>query len=313
MPPTTRNMNTTSNLGHPVNIFYQKAFLSRRMPLMIYAMFGMPYSIPAHEGDTIYWDRFTNPTAQSTPLIEGEDPRPILQTRTTISARVREFGAWLKCSSTMGVTAPASYTTQKAEWLSDQSALTLDTVCRDTLVGTASSTTCSNGTPTATMINETDVLTVSETMLVNRARQFAPEIMAGTGQGTSPAIKAFVMISDSRLRNDFFNEGSFLKVSQYGSSTKTWPGEIGQLGDCRVLLTENGYLSGSNYTNLIISTEAYGNVKLPANDKPLIFHGAAQVGSPLERFSTYGWVQTYAARILRDEWIQALVSTRGSR
>ena len=313
MPPTTRNMNTTSNMGHPVNNFYQKAFLARRMPLITYAQFGMPYTITANEGDTIMWDRFANPTAQTTPLIEGEDPSSILQTRTTITARVREFGSWLKCSSWMQVTAPNSYTLQKTEWLSDQKARTIDTVCRDTLVGTASSTTCSNGSPTATMINATDVETVTETMLTNEARQMAPMIKAGTGQGTSPGIESFVMISNTALRNDFFNASGFLKVSQYGSGDGQWTGEIGQLGDVRVILTTDGALSGSNYQNLIISKEAYGNVKLPANDAQLIFHGPSQVGSPLERFSTYGWVQTYAARILRDEWIQNLICTRGSR
>lgn len=311
--PTARNMNTTANMGHPVNIAYQKAFLSRRMPLMLYAMFGMPYSIPANEGDTIMWDRFANPTAQTTPLTEGEDPRPIQQSRTTITARVREFGAWLKCSSWMEVTAPHSYTLQKTEWLSDQSARTLDTVCRDTLVGTASSQTCANGDPTATMINETDILTVTETMLTNEARQISPMIDAGTGQGTSPAMRSFVIISNTALRNDYFNADGFLKISQYGSGKARFPGEEGQLGDCAVLLTTDGAVSGSNYQNLIIGTEAYGNVKLPANDKSLIFHGPAQVGSALERFSTYGWKQTYAARILRDEWIQNLICTRGSR
>lgn len=310
---TDRNVITTGRLGHPVNNYYIKKFLSRRMPNMVFTMFGMPYTLPAHEGDTVSWDRFANPTAQTTPLVEAEDPSPVLQSRTTIQSTVSRYGAWMKCSSWMQITAPNSYSAQKTEWLSDQHAITMDTVCRNTIVGTASSTTCSNGSPTATMINSTDTLTVTENILRQEGRQITSAVNAGTGQGTSPTMPGFIMIADTDLRNDFYADPGFLKFSQYGSGGPQYPGEEGRLEDCVVILTTNGYLSGATYSNVVISQEAYGNVRLPADDEMLIHLSPREVGSPLLSYSTYGWKGVYAARILNDNWIHVLNCTRGAR
>ena len=313
MPPTTRNMMTTSRIDHPINIYYREKFLRRTMPLMIHAMWGIEAPMPQHAGDTVKWRRYDSPTAQVVPLIEGEDPTPIMQGKTDLSATVRQFGAWMKASSWLDLTGTNADAGQRTEWLADQFRLTLDTLCRAVISGTASNTTCTNGDGTATDFNETDIETMTEAMIGTEARYFTRNIAAGTGQGTSPILPAFVGIAHTLLRNDFIAIPGFKYVNQYGSSAPANPGELGSISDVRISLTTNAYTASSNYYLTIIAEEAYGNVKIANADEMLIHKTAAQLNTPLNQYSTYGWKTTYACKILNDNWIRALIGTRGSR
>lgn len=313
MPPTTRNMMTTSRVDHPINIYYRQKFLRRVMPLMIHDNWGMPATMPMHAGDTFKWRRYDSPLAQTVPLQEGVDPTPVLQGKTDLTSQQREYGAWMKASSWLDLTGTNQDAGQRTEWLADQYRLTIDTLCRAVISGTASSTTCTNGVSVATDFNVTDIETLTETMLGVEARYFMGNVAAGTGQGTSPILPAFVGISHQLLRNDFSAIPGFKYTNQYGSTPTLNPGEFGSITDVRISLTNNAYVSGSNYYLTVIAEEAYGNVKIANADELLIHLTSEQVGSPLKMYSTYGWKATYACKILNDNWLRALIGTRGSR
>ena len=311
---TNTNMMTTSRIDHPINVYYKEKFLRRTMPLMIHPNWGMPAQIPQHEGDTFKWRRYASPTAQIVPLVEGVDPRPVLQSKTDLTSTQKWYGAWMKASSRLDLTGTTQDAAQRTEWLADQFRITIDTLCRAVISGTASSTTCTNGDAVATDFNETDIETMTEAMLGTDARYFMGNISAGTGQGTSPINPAFVGITHTLLRNDFIAIPGFKYVNQYGTSAALNPGEIGSVGpDVRLSLTNNAYVSGSNYRLTIIAEEAYGNVKIANADELLIHLSSDMVGSPLKMYSTYGWKCSYACKILNDNWLRALQGTRGSR
>lgn len=311
--PTTRNMMTTGRIDHPINVFYRRQFLRRSMPLMIHQQWGMMENMPAHAGDTIKWRRYASPTAQTTILTEGEDPTPIMQSKTDLSAQVRPYGAYMKVSSYLDLTGENSDAAQRTRWLADQFRITIDTLCRVVISGTASNTTCSNGISVATDFNTQDIETVTETMLGNYAQYFYSNVAAGPNQGTSPILPAFAGIAHTLVRNDIIDLTGFKYTNQYGSSGGIFEGEIGSVTDVRIALTQNAYTSGSNYYLTIIGEEAYGNVRIESADEMLIHLRPDQVGSPLKQYSTYGWKAVYAAKILSDNWIHALIGTRGSR
>lgn len=311
--PTTRNMMTTGRIDHPINIFYRKQFLRRSMPLMIHQQWGLMENMPARAGENIKWRRYSSPTAQTTVLTEGEDPTPIMQSKTDLTAAVQPYGAWMKVSSWLDLTGENSDAAQRTRWLADQFRITIDTLCRVVISGTASNTTCSNGDGVATDFNPKDIETVTETMLGNYAQYFTANVAAGTGQGTSPILPAFAGIAHTLLRNDIIDISGFKYTNQYGSPTSLYDGEIGSVTDVRIALTQNSHTSGSNYYLTIIGEEAYGNVRIESADEMLIHLRPDQVGSPLKQYSTYGWKAVYAAKILNDNWIHALIGTRGSR
>lgn len=307
--PDNKNLTTTSRIDHPINIHYIQKHLTRIMPRMPHDQFGIKEPMPAHAGDTIKWRRYANPTAQTTPLIEGEDPAAIMQEKNDISAQVSEYGAWMKCSSWLDLTGLNRDASQRTEWLSDQHILTIDTLCRNVIAGTASATTCTNGSPTSTQLNKTDIDTVCRTLLGNRARYIEGPIFAGPNQGTSPIRDSFIGIAHTDLRNQIENVSGFKHYTSYASHTKLYDGEWGNTGDVRWILTTEGYKSGNDYYLPIIAREAYGNVTIPEGNDLLIHLTPEQVASPLKRFSTYGWKRNYVCKILNDNWLHVIKCT----
>ncbi len=311
--PTNNNMHTTTRINHPVNIFYQSKVLLRVIDAFIYVRFGKRDSMPRHMGDVSKWRRWSNPTAQTVPLLQGIDPAPILLSKTDIQVRMKEYGAYIITSSWMTFTGRTDDESQMADILLDNMRLTIDTLTRDVASGTASQTTASNGIGTATFINKTDLDTIVTNLLVQNTQMIEPQIGASTKVATSPVRASFIGIAHTGERSRLENVSGFKHVSTYAQD-QAMPDEFGSTDDIRWLLTTNATraTTTTGYQNLIFGKEFYGTTKIDgssANSGNLIFTPSDQVGSPLHRFSTLGWLKNFAAQILNDNFGHVLLTT----
>jgi N4-gp56 family major capsid protein len=308
-----KNMHTTTRINHPINIFYQSQVLLRVIDAFIYVRFGKSDSMPQHVGDVNKWRRWANPLAQTVPLIEGIDPAPILLSKTDIQVRIKEYGAYIVTSSWMTFTGLTEDQIQMNDILLDNMRLTLDTLTRDVASGTASQTTASNGTGTATFINKTDLDIIVTNLLSQNTRMIKGQVNAGVNQGTSPIRAAFIGICHVGQRNKLEAVSGFKHVANYAKPGEIMPDEFGSTNDIRWLLTTNATraTSTTGYENLIFGQEFYGTVKITGNsaDAPLIFTPKDRTGSPLQRFTTLGWLKNFAAEILNDNFGHVLVTT----
>jgi len=307
----SKNTMTTTQIDHPVNLYYQKKVLTRVIPKLPHAQFGQDVSMPQHEGDTTKWRRWSNLLAQTTPLTEGEDPTPLQLSKTDISAKIREYGASIRISSWLTFTGKSADQDNFANVLLDNMAITLDTITRDVIAGTASTTTASNGSGTATYINKTDIDTIVTNLEGENAMMITPMLKASTGQGTSPIRSAYIGIGHTNQRPRLDDVSGFKHVANYSNPSDMYDGEYGSTGDVRWILTTNAYTSGANYYNIIMGKEFFGNIKIKGNsaDRPLIHTPADRTGSPLQRYAYLGWLQNYACRILNDNWGHVLITT----
>jgi N4-gp56 family major capsid protein len=285
--------------------------LTRVLPAFLYQQFGLDVTMPQHEGDTSKWRRWSNLADQLTPLTEGEDPTPLLLSKTDITAILKEFGALIKTASWRDFTGLTDDNQQMANVLLDNMRSTLDSLARDVLDGGASSTTCSNGTPTATFLNKTDIDIVVTNLEGQNSMKFKPTIPASTSISTSPIRAAYVGIGDTDQRPRLEAVSGFKHVSSYSNQGPIMEHEFGSTGDVRWLLTTKAPVSSGSYSNIIMAKEFFGNVKIKGNtaDGPLVFTPADRTGSGLRRFSLLGWIQNYAARILNDNFGHNLIST----
>ena len=190
---------TTTQIDHPVNIHYQRMVLTRVLPAFLYNQFGLDVTMPQHEGDTSKWRRWANLADQLAPLTEGEDPTPLLLSKTDITAILKEYGALIKTSSWRDFTGLTDDNQQMAGVMLDNMRSTLDSLARDVLDGGASSTTASNGTPTATFLNKTDIDTVVTNLEGQNAMKFKPTIPASTGISTSPDARRELKVRSPTL------------------------------------------------------------------------------------------------------------------
>ena len=310
---SNKNMHTTTRINHPINIFYQSKVLLRVIDAFVYNQFSKKNSVPRHEGDTNKWRRWSNPSAQTTPLIEGVDPTPILLSKTDIEVKLKEYGAWINVSSWMTFTGITSDGNEMSDVMIDNMSLTLDTLGRDVASGTASQTTASNGVGTVTFINKADIDTIVTNLVGENTKMITPQINASVKVSTSPVRRAFIGIGHTAMRPTLENVSGFLHVSNYSSPSDMFDDEFGSTGDVRWILTTNAPRTNATtgYQNLIMGQEFFGTVKIDGNTAPgpLVFTPADKTGSPLQRFSTLGWLRNFAARILNDNFGHVLITT----
>jgi len=308
---TSAQMITTGLVDHPVNIYYQRKTLTRVIPALVYAKFLQHDKVPQSEGDTTKWRRWSNILAQTTPLTEGEDPAPILIVKTDLSSTVVEYGAWTQTSTWKDFTGIAQDKDSIADVLMDNMAITIDTLARAVVAGTASRTTASNGSGTATLINKTDLDTIIWNLRGQNCKMINPTVSATTGIGTAPVRKGYIGIAHTDVGPSIQNVSGFQHVSTYAEQGARMDDELGATGDIRWLVTSNGLNDGTNYDNVIFGEDFAGDVKIDGNtaNRPLVFTPSTQTGSPLQRYSTLGWVANYVARILNDNFGHALRTT----
>lgn len=309
MPVTSKNVVTTSRIEHPVNIYFQRKFLKTLDPLLTYAKFGQDATLPQHEGDTNKWRRYSALPAATTPLDEVTDPAASMPEKTDLSCTMKQYGGWIKTSAWRDMTGLTQDKDAMTERLSRQSRLTLDTLCREVIAGGASNTTCTNGSPTPTLLNKTDIMTVVKNLMSENATMITSRIKAAVGQGTSPIRESFICISHTDLALDWEAVSGWKNVANYAPGGTEYPGEWGSVGNVRVILTSSAHTSGSNYYNVIISQDAYGSVRIRGGEQPLIYTPPDRTGSPLRMYGMLGWKIPYACRILNDVLIHTLIST----
>lgn len=309
---TNNNMHTTTRINHPVNIFYQSKVLLRVIDAFIYVRFGKKDSMPRHAGDTSKWRRWGNPEAQTAPLIEGIDPAPILLSKTDIQVKLKEYGAYIVTSSWMTFTGITDDENQMADILMDNMRLTIDTLTRDVASGTASQTTASNGSGTETFINKIDLDIIVTNLLVQNTQMIEPQIGAGVKVSTSPIRASFIGIAHVGERARLEAVSGFKHVSNYAQDL-AMPDEFGATDDIRWLLTTNAPRTDATtgYENLIFGKEFYGTTKIDGTSASgnLIFTPKDKTGSPLQRFTTLGWLENFAAQILNDNFGHKLITT----
>ena len=300
-----KSVMTTTQAPHGVNIYLQKQALKTIDKFIVHARWGQDATLPQNEGETIKWIRWAALTAQTTPLVETEDPNAILATRSDLSVQLQEYGAWMQLSSKLKMTGLKGTQAQLTERLGKQLQLTIDTLCRNVIAGGASTTTCSNGSGTATLPNKTDIDTVTRTMYNDGAEPITGIVSGKTTQGSSPQLPAYIGIAHTLAMTRLQNVSGFLSIKNYANTTP-YPMEWGQTGMVRWLITNNGYVSSSNYYATIIGQGAFGNIKLRAGDSPLIQTPGT---SPLGRWSTVGWNVWYAAKVLNELLMHNMIHT----
>jgi N4-gp56 family major capsid protein len=280
---------------------FQKAFLQTLSPTLMYAQDGKSVDMPERSGDTVKWRRLSRITAQTTPLDEINDPTAIMLNKTDISATVKQYGFWTAVSEWHNFVGLGEDEKEIVNELRKARDLTIDTLCRNVLVGSASSSTCDSGTGTATLLNKTDINQVVQTMLTNNCELMSTPIKAGTGVGTLPISDAFKAIAHTAAWTTLQEVDGFVHVKNYASTSSLYPGEVGSTGMVRWCLTSNGYYDGSTYYYAtILSRGAFGTIKLSGNDEPLIYKTPQECPSPLNLYGTIGTKFTYATKILDE-------------
>jgi len=305
------NITTTNEVDPAIAVTYERTLLQAPRPEYIHNKFARRYSIKSKSGNTIKMRRYSLYSAATTPLTEGITPNGHKQAKVDLLAEVSQYGDFATITDVVDLTVEDPNVTIEVDLQSDQMQNTDDQLTRDVLAASASSTTCSSGSGTATLLNATDIKAVRDTLRQNNAKFMTSLMAAGTGQGTSPIRPSFWGIADTDLESDLESVSGFKSVANYAGHQGVDPVEWGYTHNVRWLTTTQGYVSSSTYSLPIIARDAYGVVKLDGGNAQAIVKGFGSSGTsdPLEQRTTVGWKMWQVARILNDLLIHVLKCT----
>lgn len=309
----------TGSLSAEMKTFYEKRLLDQAEPLLVHNQFGDKYPIPANNGKKIEFRKYSALPKALTALTEGVTPAGNSLTVTTVEGTVKQYGDWIQLSDMLQMTAIDNNVVQATKLLSSQAGRTLDTVTREVLAG---------GT---NVIYAPKVVDGAETEVLSRSA-LTPECVltpfvvmraAATLEAmNTPKIDgSYVLIIHPYCRETLQESPGWVDVVKYKEGNNTFSGEIGKIGDVRVVTTSEAKVINDStcpvvesttyysvFTSLLLGANAYGVTELENGGLQHIVKQLGYGEDPLNQRSSCGWKATSVAVRLCEEYMVRIES-----
>lgn len=309
----------TGSLSAEMKTFYEKRLLDQAEPLLVHNQFGDKYPIPAGSGKKIEFRKYSALPKALTALTEGVTPAGNSLTVTTVEGTVKQYGDWIQLSDMLQMTAIDNNVVQATKLLSSQAGRTLDTVTREVLAG---------GT---NVIYAPKVVDGAETEVLSRST-LTPECVltpfvvmraAATLEAmNTPKINgSYVLIIHPYCRETLQESPGWVDVVKYKEGNNTFSGEIGKIGDVRVVTTSEAKIINDStcpvvesttyysvFTSLLLGANAYGVTELENGGLQHIVKQLGYGEDPLNQRSSCGWKATSVAVRLCEEYMVRIES-----
>lgn len=309
----------TGSLSAEMKTFYEKRLLDQAEPLLVHNQFGDKYPIPAGSGKKIEFRKYSALPKALTALTEGVTPAGNSLNVTTVEGTVKQYGDWIQLSDMLQMTAIDNNVVQATKLLSSQAGRTLDTVTREVLAG---------GT---NVIYAPKVVDGAETEVLSRSA-LTPECVltpfvvmraAATLEAmNTPKINgSYVLITHPYCRETLQESPGWVDVVKYKEGNNTFSGEIGKIGDVRVVTTSEAKIINDStcpvvesttyysvFTSLLLGANAYGVTELENGGLQHIVKQLGYGEDPLNQRSSCGWKATSVAVRLCEEYMVRIES-----
>lgn len=309
----------TGSLSAEMKTFYEKRLLDQAEPLLVHNQFGDKYPIPAGSGKKIEFRKYSALPKALTALTEGVTPAGNSLTVTTVEGTVKQYGDWIQLSDMLQMTAIDNNVVQATKLLSSQAGRTLDTVTREVLAG---------GT---NVIYAPKVVDGAETEVLSRKTlttdcvltPFVVMRAAATLEAmNTPKINgSYVLIIHPYCRETLQESPGWVDVVKYKEGNNTFSGEIGKIGDVRVVTTSEAKVINDStcpvvesttyysvFTSLLLGANAYGVTELENGGLQHIVKQLGYGEDPLNQRSSCGWKATSVAVRLCEEYMVRIES-----
>lgn len=316
------NSTSTSTLSGEVDATYwQTALIQLAAPKMVHDMFAQKVDIPSGNGKKIEFRKIANlnDDPDENTLTEGVPGDGQAMSIETITSTVVQYGNYIKFTDMLELTSKDDVNMKMAvPSCSTQMAGVSDKITRNAMHG-GSNSFCANGCAALSSLATTDTITVDDLF---KAASRLKANNAPTIDGSYIAIMHPYVAKDLMSKLD--GNTAWVDVMKYADPDNIIEGEVGKIGQVRVIQTTNakyykanasgsGGLTGAKdgtpvFATIVFGADAYGTTKITGGGAELITHGKGEIGGPLNQYSTVGWKQTKAAEILVDEYIVKIYS-----
>lgn len=127
------NLTTSQGVAPAVVEYYERTLLENARPEMVHSRDAQKRPLPMNNGKLVHFRRMTPFAASTQPLSEGVTPAGQELLQTSLTAMVKPYGRHVELTDEMNFYLLDNMHREVAQLLSDQAALSLDTICRDAL------------------------------------------------------------------------------------------------------------------------------------------------------------------------------------
>lgn len=299
----TDNASTTSNLSQLMQTYYDRLMLDRLVAKLHYAQFATKKSIPKNSGKTVFYSRYTNFAANTTPLTEAVVPDGITLSATNVTATVSGYGDYAVLSDFVSLTAIDPVVEGAIELLAYRAAISLDTLLRNE-VDTNGTVKYANDKTALSATAPADVFNAAEVRKSGRLLR-ATNVLPAVGDSYMCILhpnNAYDLTADTA-------SGGWIDAHKYAQPENIFNGEIGKLMGMRfvestnVAFTNTGIsasTTGYVYNISIFGWNSFANIGLGGgNLKTYVKRGSESgVADPLEQKNTVGYKFYMAPKVL---------------
>lgn len=329
---------TLTTLTNEQRTFYEMNMLLRAVPSFTHltaAQLGVSpvTQVPENGGDTINWRLLASLPAVTTPLTEGVTPESQDISITSVTATVREYGAYVMYTRKLAQMGIDRIAAEASDALGEQAGDSLDRLVRDTIVA-GTNVIYSSGDERVEVSQPISAALILQAVAILKTANARP-VADGLYYAFIHPRTEYTLMQDSTFRDVFYY------AKERGDNNPMTTAYVGDALGCRfftssnAIVWENAGASGADvYGTLIVGKGAFGigglagympaavqelstNTAEASNTgakvRPLRLiqkdFGSAGTGDPLNQRATIAWYTTFAAAILRQPFMVRIEHT----
>jgi N4-gp56 family major capsid protein len=299
---------STHSMSVEMKTYYDTELLENSRHKMLYAQLGRQQHLPKNHGRSVQWRKWNTFDRAMTPLKEGVIPTGQTFGATDLTAEIEQYGDYTAVSDVLQMHAIDNVILGATEEMGAAGGWTADTLVRDELLtGTNvlfADTLDANGVPSGTPANRAGLSADNNRLTpdtINKAVTFLKKQRAPFFEGNK-----YVAVIHPSVSYDLRSNKDWIEFHKYEATREIFEGEIGELHgvrfienpDAPVVKQGSGASAFAVYPTLFFGKDAFGVVDPEGMGMEMIIKDAAQVGGPLEQFSTVGYKFETGAKIL---------------
>ena len=312
-----------------VGIVASADLLADAKELLIIDRWSEQAMMPKNRGTTMNWRRYLNLSTAISPIVGSNTPDGQELQFDNIVTQIQEFGSWIPISDRIMNVHEDPILNQAQLKSSFQMALSLETLNFNTAkVGLSVKIVSVDGlgvdrSDVDAVVTRADFRAAIRVLENNDAAPFTSLIRSTPDFDTHGIESAYFAYAHTTLAPAFRAMPGFLSVSEYSSRQEPLPGEIGNLENVRIVLSNvavpfigagdtagtNVFKTGCNvdvYPIIICAKDAYGCIPLRgagAIHPTVLNPGVPSKSDPLGQRGFVGWKTWFVCVVLNQAWM----------
>lgn len=303
---------TQESLSAEMKTFYEKALIQTAEPKLVHDMFADKYDIPANNGKTIEFRKYSPLAKATTPLTEGVTPAGNGLSVSVITSTVKQYGDYIKLSDMLDLTAIDKNVAQSTKLLGSQSGRTLDSITREIINAGTNVIFAAKGDGTKVMTRKT--LDATCALSVDTIYRAAAQLESMNADGVDD--ESFVAIIHPYVAYDLMRSEEWIDAHKYATPENIYKGELGKIGNVRFVKSTEAKIwkdetcpSGlAVFSTLVLGAHAYAVTDVTGGGLQHIVKQLGYGEDPLNQRASVGWKATKTAEILTQEYMVRIES-----